>query len=234
LHFVYPWADEIIACSDGVRQDLIAYAGLRIGHLRTIFNPIVRPELFIESNKAVEHKWITESDGIPLILAIGRMTQQKDFTTLIKAVSLINQTRRARLIILGDGEDRVELERLILSLDIQDVVDLPGFLDNPYPFYKHADAFVLSSRWEGLPSVLIEALALDCPIVSTNCPYGADEILNGGEFGEIIPMGDVTLMADAISASLNGKKSGKPSQDWISQFSMDVIFLELVDALGLR
>jgi glycosyltransferase involved in cell wall biosynthesis len=100
--------------------------------------------------------------------------------------------------ILGDGEDRPELQTLVQELGLEEAVALPGFVDNPYKFMKRADVFVLSSKWEGLPTVLIEALACGCPVVSTDCPSGPAEILEGGRWGPLVPVGDAGSLAKAI------------------------------------
>jgi glycosyltransferase involved in cell wall biosynthesis len=134
-----------------------------------------------------------------LVLAVGRLTYQKDFSTLLRAFATVREKMDARLVILGDGPDRRNLESLATKLDIENHVDFPGYVDNPYPYLKRADLFVLSSRYEGLPNVLIEAQICGAPIVSTDCPTGPDEILMKGRAGVLVPVGDAASMAVAMS-----------------------------------
>jgi len=105
--------------------------------------------------------------------------------------------------ILGEGEERPKLESLVRELRLEEDVSLPGFIDNPFKYMKRAAVFVLSSRWEGLPNVLIQALACGTPVVSTDCPSGPAEILEGGKWGRLVPVGNVEELAEAIMATLN-------------------------------
>jgi glycosyltransferase involved in cell wall biosynthesis len=116
--------------------------------------------------------------------------------------------------ILGEGEERSALETLIRNLGISDDVALPGFVDNPYPYLRQSAVFVLSSAWEGLPTVLIEALALGAPIVSTDCPSGPAEILRNGSYGSLVPVGDVEAMSDAIYKAIKVKSSRPDDSSW--------------------
>jgi len=151
---------------------------------------------------------------------------------LIRAFDILRKKIPARLIILGDGVERKMLEELILSLGLRDAVDLPGFMLNPFAFMKKASVFVLSSKWEGLPNVLIQALACDCPVVSTDCPSGPSEILNTGQYGQLVPVEDVEAMAKAIEATLSGEIR-QPPQSWLEQYQLDVITRQYEVVLGV-
>jgi glycosyltransferase involved in cell wall biosynthesis len=122
---------------------------------------------------------------------------------LLEAFALLRARRSAKLIILGEGPERAQLEGRVLELGIEGDVDLPGFLQNPYAIMRHAALFVMSSRYEGLPTVLIEAMACGCPVVSTNCPSGPSEILDQGQFGPLVPVGDVEALANAMMETLD-------------------------------
>lgn len=149
----------------------------------------------------LEHPWLGEGKP-PVILGVGRLTPQKDFSTLIHAFAQVRTVRDCRLVILGEGELRAELEQLVASLGVQDSVQLPGFADNPFAWMSRVRLFVLSSRWEGLPNVLIQAMACGAAVVSTDCPSGPDEILEGGKWGKLVPVGDVEALAEALSENL--------------------------------
>lgn len=234
LRRIYPLADEIIAVSDGVKADLVQFAGLDEEKITTIYNPIVTKDMIKNADALIHHKWVGNKHEPPVILRVGRFSKQKDFPTLIKAFSLLIQEVPARLVILGDGTERPVLEKIAHELNIQTVVDFPGFVDNPYPYFLNASVFVLSSRWEGLPSVLIEALALGCPVVSTDCPYGPDEILNAGKYGEIVPMEDIGRISAVIKNVITGHSKKSPPESWIAQFSMETIYPKNKEILGLQ
>jgi len=135
-------------------------------------------------------------------MGMGRLTRQKDFPTLIRAFAVVRSQSSCRLMILGEGQDRSKLKRLTEVLGIQDDVDFPGFVANPYRFLSRAKLFVLSSVWEGSPNALSEAMALGVPVVATDCPSGPREILQGGLYGPLVPMGDVDALAEAMRATL--------------------------------
>lgn len=193
----YGHADGIVAVSGGVADDLAQSIGLRRERIDVIYNPVVTPRLEALSHETVEHSWLQPGQP-PVFLGIGRLTPQKDFPTLIRAFARVREIREARLMILGDGEERGDLERVITDLGLEQDVALPGFVPNPYAYMRAAAMFVLSSRWEGLPTVLIEALACGTPVVSTDCPSGPAEILEDGRWGRLVRVGDVSTLSDAM------------------------------------
>ena len=136
------------------------------------------------------------------------------------------------MIILGDGEERPALESLIRSSGLQDVVDLFGFELNPFAFMKKASVFVLSSKWEGLPGVLIQALACDCPVVSTDCLSGPSEILKNGQYGHLVPVGDAEAIASAIESVLSGDVR-HPPKSWLEQYQIDSVIPQYKVTLGI-
>ncbi|NJS16372.1 MAG: glycosyltransferase [Nostocaceae cyanobacterium CSU_2_110] len=172
-----------------------------------------------------------EKNSPPVFLAVGRLTEQKDFSTLIKAFSLVRKEKLARLIILGEGEARGQLEATIKNLGISEDVLLPGFTDNPYAYMYNANAFVLSSRWEGLPTVLIEAMACGCPVVATDCPSGPQEILAAGKYGELVCCGDVLALSKAMLNVLDNPINSEILTQRTQDFSFDKAvsrYLELI------
>lgn len=192
-------ARGVIAVSAGVAEDFTRITQARV---ETVYNPIVTPELIARAEEPLTHSWL--DPGAPhLLLGLGRLTRQKDFHTLLRAFARVRAARDCRLIVLGEGEDRAGLEALSRELGIEHAVLLPGFVSNPMPWLARASMLVLSSRWEGLPTTLIEALAVGTPVVSTDCPSGPREILEDGRLGPLVPVGEPAALADAILASLD-------------------------------
>jgi glycosyltransferase involved in cell wall biosynthesis len=205
----YRLADAIVAVSQSVAADLSGLTGLQAGDIATIYNPVIGDEIATLARAPCDHPWLAPRQP-PVILGAGRLVQQKDFPTLIRAFARVRRQRLARLVILGGRNEhaategaRAPLLRLAAAHGVSDDVALPGFTSNPFAFMARAAVFVLSSRYEGLPTVLIEALACGCPVVSTDCPGGAYEILEGGRFGELVPVGDESAMAEAILSTLD-------------------------------
>jgi glycosyltransferase involved in cell wall biosynthesis len=204
---VYPGADAIIAVSNGVADDLAQSASIPRERITTIYNPIVSPTLLSQSKAPLDHPWFQPS-APPVVLGVGRLCEQKDFPTLLRAFARVRAQQEAHLMVLGEADAkrvklRTDLMALATQLGIADDVVLPGFVANPLAYMARAAVFVLSSTWEGLPSVLIEALACGCPVVSTDCPSGPAEILENGKYGPLVPVGDDMALADAILSVLN-------------------------------
>jgi glycosyltransferase involved in cell wall biosynthesis len=230
--WLYPQAHRVVAVSHGVATDILHLYQLPTAKVEVIYNPVVTPELMIQSQDTVEHPWLTAGEP-PIILGVGRLTAQKDFATLIRAFARVRQSHEARLIILGEGEDRPILERLVRELGLQEWVALPGFVANPYAWMRRATVFVLSSRWEGLPTVLVEAMACGTPVVSTDCPSGPREILEDGKWGKLVPVGDEAALAEAICQTL---KEGAPRDPSIraNDFSLERAVESYLMTLGLK
>ncbi len=213
---LYPWADGIVAVSQGAARDLAQISGLPSERIQAVYNPVVTPKLLEKAKVSVEHPWFMPGEP-PVILGVGKLEAQKDFPNLIRAFALVRQVRSSRLVILGWGPDRPQLEALIHELDIEEDVALLGYVDNPYAYMARAAVFVLSSAWEGLPTVLIEAMAVGIPVVSTDCESGPSEILDGGKYGILTPVSDSQALAEAILDLLSGK-SKQVDPNWIEQF----------------
>ncbi len=220
MKWLYPRADVVVGVSEGVAEDIKSQLGLDREKVNTIYNPVVNDKLFLKAKSSLNHPWF-EKNSPPVFLAVGRLTEQKDFSTLIKAFALVRKRRLARLIILGEGEARAELEELIKILGINEDVSLPGFTDNPYAYMYNSNAFILSSRWEGLPTVLIEAMACGCPVVATDCPSGPKEILEAGKYGELVSIGDVTALSEAMLNVLDNPINSEILAERTQDFSFD-------------
>lgn len=233
MRIIYPLAARIVAVSTGVANDLSRVIGIPRSRIHVIFNPVVTPELLTSSFESEEHPWF-EHGQPPVILGIGRLTQAKGFSNLIYAFSRIRKNQiRARLMILGEGDERSNLEALISTLGVESEVSLPGFHDNPYFFLRNSSVFVLSSLWEGLPTVLIEALACGVAIVSTNCPSGPDEILENGKWGTLVPVNDETALVTAIQNTLTTTHKPIPEVAW-ARFGQEEVtnkYLQLISSI---
>jgi glycosyltransferase involved in cell wall biosynthesis len=214
----YLRTDALVAVSHGVADDNAAFIGLPRDRVQVIYNPVITRELH---SRAADLPAI-ELPRSPLVVAMGRLTRQKDFRTLLHAFPHVHSATKASLIILGEGPERAELESLSAQLGLQDVVRMPGFVTNPYPILKAADLFVLSSRWEGLGNVLVEALALGCPVVTTDCESGPSEIVAGGRYGRLVDVGAAGSLAEAMVAELTDRSAQAPAE-WLGQFSAEYV-----------
>jgi len=233
IKIFYPWADAIVANSRGVAEDLTKLTGLPPDKIKIIYNPVITPKLFAKAEEPLDHPWFRPGEP-PVILGVGRLTKQKDFPTLIRAFALVRKERPARLMILGEGEERPKLEALVRELGLEKDVALPGFVDNPYKYMKRAAIFVLSSRWEGLPSVLIEASALGTPVVSTDCPSGPREILEDGRWGKLVPVGNPEALARGIMEALSNPIRSEDLQKRARAFNLEEIVPQYLEELEVK
>ncbi len=227
----YTRVESVVAVSERTADDLAASLNLSRELVRVIYNPVVGPELFARSKDVVEHLWF-EPNSPPVILGIGRLTRAKDFPTLLLAFALVRRQMPCRLMILGEGEDRPTLTTLASSTGFAEDIAFPGFVENPYKYLAHSSLFVLSSLWEGLPTVLIEALALAVPVVSTDCESGPREILMGGLYGKLVNPGDPIALAEAMRETLLQKRT---SVDCVQRFQQDRVteqYRSLVDEIS--
>jgi glycosyltransferase involved in cell wall biosynthesis len=225
----YPGADWITAVSQYVADDLANVARIPPQRIQVVYNPVVTKDVRTKAEASLEHPWFKEG-GYPVLVAVGRLTDQKAFDVLIRAFSLVRTKRHAHLLIVGEGENRRSLQSLIDELGLEEDVSLMGFVQNPYPYISHSSLFVLPSRWEGLPTVLIEALYLGASIVATDCPGGSREILKDGRYGKLIPVDAPLCLAEAIEASLNEPRPCPPEESW-SPYHLDRIVDRYMDLL---
>ncbi len=220
MKWLYPRATSIVGVSQGVSTDLESELGFRPGTVKTVYNPVISPDLIAKANRPVDHPWFQPGQP-PVFLAVGRFTQQKDFSNLIQAFGILIKQKDARLMILGEGDLRGELEAEIKSLGLDAKISLPGFVQNPYAYMSKSTAFVLSSRWEGLPTVLIEAMACGCAVVATDCPSGPDEILGSGKYGLLVPIENASALAAAMVKTLENPLNKSSSIERGRYFSTD-------------
>lgn len=193
---------QIVTVSQGIAGELAGARGIPHEHTTTIYNPVFSARIAAASANRMEHPWFQEG-APPVVLGVGRLVEQKDLATLLRAFAQVRRERLARLMILGEGELRGSLHALAERLGVSADVALPGFVDNPFAYLARATVFALTSRWEGLPYVLLEALACGCPVVSTDCRFGPAEILQDGRYGRLVPVGDDAAVAQAIMAMMD-------------------------------
>lgn len=229
---LYKYADFVIAPSKGVALDLVENKIAPESKVHVIYNPVDIEMIQKRMNEPVSHPWFKES--VPVILSAGRLTKPKDYPTLIKAFSIVEKRTPCKLIILGEGEKRKELEELVKELGLEGKVDMPGFVENPFAYMARASVFVLSSLWEGLPNVLIQAMVCGTPVVATDCPSGPREILEDGRYGRLAPPGDWEKIADEISLSLSKVyKQQQENKERANFFSVDRSVNILCELLNL-
>lgn len=230
----YPRADGIVCVSRGVADDLIDVLGLPAGRVHVVRNPVVSSTTLALSAESVNHPWLGPERTAPVVMGMGRLTAQKDFSTLLRAFALLRARRPIRLLVLGEGDQREELTRLSRVLDVEVDVQFPGFQSNPYAWLAKADLFVLSSRWEGSPMTLAEALSMGVPSVSTDCPSGPRETLQGGRYGPLVPVGDVAALAEAMQATLDRPLPSKLLREAAESFRVETVAQRYLEVLFAR
>ncbi len=215
---LFPAAAHVAAVSRGVAEAIAAAVGVPEERLSVIYNPAVTPAALARAAEPPDHPWFADG-GPPVVLGAGRLASQKDFPTLIEAFRRVAAERPCRLVILGEGPLRGELERLVNRLGLRERVSLPGWAENPYAFMARAALFALSSRHEGFPGALVEALACGCPAVSTDCPAGPAEILEDPAL--LAPVGDAEALAGVMRRALAQPVDGAARRAKAARFSME-------------
>ena len=205
-----------------MKRELVENIGVNQSDIEVIYNPIVTPDIEPKSREPVDHPWFDDTD-VPVILGVGRLTQQKDFPTLMRAFATLLNHRDARLVILGEGSDREHLEALATELRIEDKIELLGYVDNPYKYMRRADVFALSSAWEGFGNVIVEAMACGTTVVSTNCESGPAEILMNEKYGFLAPVQDETVFCEKLIEALANPFNSDVVQDRAADFDRDQI-----------
>ena len=198
---LYPFADAVIVNARQVAEDMADFTGLPRDRIQVVPTPAVPEALFPQQRPVPDPPWFGP-DEPPVILGVGELCTRKDFATLIRAFARVRAVHSCRLVILGEGAQRARLRALAQELGVASAVDLPGFQPNPYDYMAHSALFALTSRWEGNPFVLPEALAVGTPVLATDCPSGPREVLDGGRYGLLVPVGDVQALAQGILQTL--------------------------------
>jgi len=235
--WLYPRANGLQANSDEVLRDLLDTIGVQMhGRSISIPNPVNIEHVVQKSREIPSHPWIRNKDT-QLILSVGRLAKQKNFELLIRALATVRQHENVRLLILGNGAYRNELEQLSRRLGLAEYVDLPGRVDNPWSYMAHADLFVLPSEAEAFGLVLVEAMACGIPVVATDAIGGGPRfILKGGKYGLLVPNGDEQALASGISQLLKDpsmrKYYSEKSLERCNDFRPAAIANQWLDFLG--
>ncbi|RLB77133.1 MAG: glycosyltransferase [Deltaproteobacteria bacterium] len=227
-----PRNDKLIAISNGIREELITRLKVSPNSIDVVFNPVVTPEMTDLAKEPVEESFF--DTGVPVLITAGRMTEPKDFETLLRAFRIVKDQMPCHLLILGEhGKQYERLMLLVKDLGLAKDVTFPGFKKNPYKYIARSSVFVLSSKWEGFGNVLVEALALGVPVVSTDCPIGPREILEHGRLGKLVPVGNAPKMASAIIETLNQPPDMKLAKRTMERYTVDRSTDGYLKALGL-
>lgn len=229
---IYPEADGVIAVSQDLARDVAHITGMALNDIRVAHNPVVTPEMLALAAQPSPHPWLNDA-GSPVIVGIGRLARVKNFALLIEAFARVRKSRACRLLILGEGRERRDLEGLAGRLGVSAEVDLPGYVDNPYAYLARARLFVSSSLSEGSPNALTEALALGVPVVATDCLTGPREILRDGRFGPLVPVGDADALAQAMLRTLNDPLPADFLRQAALPYTIEGSSREYADILGL-
>lgn len=216
----YRLADRRVGVSEGVAADMAVLSGMRNSAFDVIYNPVrPRQEPGRTATDNAERLWSVPK-GVR-ILTVGTLKRVKNHQLLLRAFAQLNRSE-ARLMFVGDGPERESLLLLARDLGVDQRVVFAGFHHDPTPFYTSADLFVLSSNYEGFGNVIVEALACGLPVVSTNCPSGPSEILDGGQYGTLVPVGDVNSLAEGLKNSLSSKISSEKLKQRAAHFRPQV------------
>ncbi len=230
IRFLYPFAERVVAVSPASADSIYQYTKLKT-KVDVILNGLDMDEIKKAANQPVFHPWVSNSD-FKLIVGMGRLSLQKNFSYLLRAFARLDSKEKYRLLILGEGSDKTALLLLAKQLEIQEYVEFLGFIDNPYPYLAQADLFVLPSKWEGFANVIIEALACGTPVIAADCPGGPADILSDKSFAKIVPMDNPKEMASAIKGSLSADIDSIGIFEFAKQFSIQDTAQNYLNLIG--
>ena len=236
--FLYPFLnrryDKVVAISETVAQDYRKLCYARERQVEIISNPVISDEVFRLAGLESGHPWLASKRSWKTLVQAGRLSEQKNHRLSFQALAMLRKKEDYRLILLGIGEKEMELRKLSRDLQIEDAVDFVGYVYNPYAYFREADALILSSRYEGLPTVLIEGLACGSRIVSVDCPSGPYEILEGGRLGTLVPMEDPDGLAEGIRKSMEKEPDRQQLRKRALDFTREASvkkYIRLIDRL---
>ncbi len=229
---LYKYADNVIVTSRGVADDMASYTGLPRDRISVVASPVVPDALLTQQFSPPDHPWFAPGEP-PVILGVGELSYRKGFDVLLNAFARLRQKQICRLMILGEGSRRDPLLVMARELGVSDDFALPGYVDDPYAFIAGAAMFAMTSRWEGMPFVLIEALAVGTPVVATDCPNGPAEVLDNGRFGRLVPVDDAEELHLAIADTLNAPRGLAPPRQVIQPYTISASTDAYLRALGL-
>lgn len=219
-------ADVLVLTSKAMERELLDLTNFDSNKIKIIHNPVPIDEIQLKAKEKSGHEWLDDKN-VPVILAVGRLSYQKNFESLIRAFAELRERRESRLIILGEGEERAKLEDLVEELKMQEYVSMPGFVSNPYSYMSRCDVFVLPSKWEGFPNVLVEAMACGAQVVASDCPGGTSEILENGKWGRLVQANDYLELANKIEKEV-ASSAPLQTQIRVNDFMIDKIVEEYI------
>lgn len=232
MKIAYGRADNVIANSDDTKSDLVAHNIVCANKVEVIRNPVLVPEYQQLKFTEVDEDWFRQTET-KVILTVGRLHIQKNYHFLVSAFKDVYQAdKSARLMVVGEGDEKPRLLAQIDKEGLTDVVKIVEFQNNIYPYYENADVFALSSQWEGFGNVLVEALSVGLPVVSTNCPGGPKMILENGKYGTLVPLGDKQAYVDALLKALENPSKSQDSIEYAKRFTVESVakeYLEVMD-----
>ncbi|MES9941836.1 MAG: glycosyltransferase [Candidatus Thiodiazotropha sp. 6PLUC2] len=232
MRYLYKLAGTLLVPSAGAADDFADYIGFDRERIAVVPSPIITPGFYQRLQEPVDHPWFRPGEP-KVILGVGELCRRKDFTTLIQAFALLRDRYDCRLMILGEGRARARLEAEVKRLNLETRVSLPGFVDTPYPYMREAGLFVLSSLWEGLAVVLVEALAAGTPVAATNCPSGTEELLGGLEGEPLAEIGDVAGLAEAMARQLDNPLPPEQLKAVAAPYTLENSVASYLRAMGL-
>ena len=227
----YPLADAVIGVSQGVARDIETLTSRPAGSVKTIYNPVLPNGLPPLELPPPDDPWLRDGDP-PVIMAASRLVKSKGYPTLIAAFARLRAEHSAKLLLLGKGPERRRLESMVKRFNLDEDVRFVGWVDDVRRYMRHATVYALPSMREGFGNVLVEALAVGCSIVATDCPSGPSEILENGRFGRLVPVGDEVAMAAALAAALNEQPDRYALRERAAGFTAAVAVDAYLDALG--
>ena len=231
----YPRLDRIVAVSRGAARAFASLTGISPGRVEVVYDPVPSREQLGAKTVAPGHRWFGAGETVPVIVSSGRLQRdQKDFSTLLRAFHRLRRQREVRLILIGDGKDRPRLERVVDELGIGRHVDMPGWVPEPYGYYRAAAVFAHCSVHEGFGLAIAEALACGARVVAADCPHGPREILRDGELGWLFPAGDDAAMTMALATALDSPAPPDEAvQAHLRRFRVESVADRYLEILGI-
>ena len=232
MRVLYRYATAVVTPSEAARTDLIRFAGLSPGLVKSLRSPLIPSSVFTSTPPAPDHPWFRPGEP-PVILSVGELSSRKDFATLVEAFALLRRRHACRLVILGNGKQREALLQLAAQRGVLDDFDLPGFKENVFSFMAHSKVFAFTSRWEGFGNVLAEAMACGIPVVATNCGAGPSELLHNYQHTNLVPIGDAAALASGIEHWLGQPIERELWRDIVRGYEIESATTGYLTTLGL-
>ena len=231
LKFLYPTADTVVTLSDDAERDLIEFVADDGFNITKIPNPVDIRRIKTQAAEPVAHEWFTERNKV--VVGVGRLVPKNDFKTLITAFDEFKSTSRDKLVILGKGREEDRLKSFVRENSISNVEFL-GYVENPYKYMARSDVFALTSRYEGMPNTVLEALACGTPVVATDSPGGTSEVLANGQYGKLAEIGEASQISQLLSETLNSEIDQGELKRHAENYSVEKIADAYLDLVSIQ